>query len=1206
MSGSWTKTAIQRWGAVALIVASALPAGAQTTSGGVTGTVQDQQGAAIPSATVTLTSNTRGNVLVASVNRTGDFTFPPVSPDTYTLAVKADGFKTVERKNVVVHANDKLSVGIVTLDLGGVTETVSVSAESTPLQTQSAERSYAIEGQVVQNVAVNGRDFFGLAFLAPGVVVNNQPTPTGQASNNMSANGQRPSTNNVQIDGVTDIDTGNNGGPMVAISLDSIQEFKILTSNYQAEYGRSVGAQVSAVTKSGGRDFHGSAYGLRRNSDMNANTWLNNKNNPVTPVPPLENRDLGYTFGGPIYIPGKFNTDRSKLFFFLSQEYQHRLNAQVVPQRVRVPTALERAGDFSQTRDSAGNLFPYIRDYTTGLPCTAADTRGCFQDGGVLGRIPQSRLYPIGVNILKMYPMPNSDGTFTQGFNYVSQDATSQPERQDLFRLDWNVSDSWRVNGKVINNKSDRLLPYGSFVLASNMPDYSVTYLFPRRGYSLTAAGTLNSTTFVEMTVGYSHNSIDILPDQSDPARFTKAALGLSGLPMIYPEAVQLDLPPRFNFGGRVGVNGNTAGVINAPTLGSGNAPFKNFNTTKDAIASITKLMGNHTAKGGFYYHHSLKPQSSFANNNGQISFANDAANPFDTGYPFANAITGVYQQYTQASGYFIGNYVYNNLEWFLQDNWKASRKLTLDYGVRFYWMQPQYDTLKQTANFLPEKFDPAKASRLYFPGRDPAGNRVAVDRATGQILPAVYIGRIVPNSGSLQNGVFQAGQGIEDTLYNGSGILLGPRFGFTYDVTGKSEWILRGGAGVFYDRSQGNSVFDLLRNPPTTLEPTFNNGRLQEINPNTVLLAPPSLVAYDHSGKIPTTYAFNIGAQVKLPWASVLDISYVGSLARHQLQARQLNAAPYGAAFLPQNQDPTLAPNPAVPGATALPADFLRPYQGFGDIRIAEATARSNYNSLQTSLNRRFKDGLLLSVSYTWSKALGTVSNDNNNTLTSFDTPRIDGNQDRANYGPLDFDRRHSFIGNFVWEIPKTRAHGVLGQIANGWQLSGIYRYQTGQPYNLSVSIPGVGSTNILGTGNTAPPRVVLVGDPGSGHSGDPYRQFNQGAFTIPQPGSLGLDSGRNFLYTAPTNNWDLSLSKSFFMGGARKLEFRIDAFNAFNHTQFYTVNTTLAVRSLADPTPTNLPYDASGKLVNPSGFGAVTAVRPPRNIQLQVRFVF
>lgn len=1206
MRGSWTKAAIRSLGAVALIAMSALPAAAQTTSGDVGGTVHDQQGAALPLATVTLTSNTRGTVLNAAANKTGDFVFTSVQPDTYTLSVKADGFKSVERKNIVVNANDHLALGTIALELGAVTETVSVTAEATPLQTQSAERSYAVEGQVVQNVAVNGRDFFGLAFLAPGVVVNGASNSTGMQSQNMSANGQRPSTNNVTLDGVTDIDTGNNGGPMVAISLDSIQEFKILTSDYQAEYGRSVGAQVSAVTKSGGRDFHGSAYAFRRNSDANSNTWLNNHNNPVTPVPPLDNRDLGYTLGGPIFIPGKFNTDKSKLFFFLSQEYEHRLNAQIVPQRVRVPTALERAGDFSQTRDNAGNLFPYIRDYTTGLPCGPTDTRGCFQDGGVIGRIPQNRLYNVGVNILKMYPLPNSDGTYTQGYNYQSQAPTSQPERQDLFRLDWNVSNAWRLSAKVLNNKSDRLLPYGSFVLASNLPDYSISYLFPRRGYSATAQGTLNSTTFVEATFGYSHNSIDILPDQSDPQSFTKSALGLSGLPMIYPNAVQLDLPPRFNFGGRVGGNSNTAGSNNAPTLGSGNAPFKNFNTTEDAIMSITKLMGRHTAKAGFYFQHSLKPQSSFANNNGQISFANDASNPFDTGFPFANAILGIYQNYTQASGYFIGNYVYNNLEWYLQDNWKATRKLTLDYGVRFYWMQPQHDSLNQTANFIPSKFDPSKAPRLYYPGFDASGTKVAVDRATGQTLPAVYIGRIVPNSGTLLNGVFQAGQGISDNLFPGSGILVGPRLGFTYDVTGQASWIIRGGAGVFYDRSQGNSVFDLLQNPPTTLQPTFNNGLLQDVNPNSVLLAPPGLVAYDTSGNIPTTYAFNLGLQAKLPWSAVLDVSYVGSLARHQLQARNLNAPAYGSAFLPQNQDPTAAKNPAIPGASALPADFLRPYQGFGDIRMAEPTASSNYNSLQTSINRRFKDGLLLSVSYTWSKALGTVSNDNNNTLNSFDTPRIDGNQQLANYGPLDFDRRHNFIGNFIWQVPETHAHGLLGQIADGWQFSGVYRYQSGQPYNISLSIPNVGSNNLVGTPSTAPARVVLVGDPGPGYSDDPYRQINQAAFTIPKPGTLGLDSGRNFLVTAPTNNWDLSLSKAFLMGGARRLEFRIDAFNAFNHTQFYTLNTTLAVRSLTDPTPTNLPYDASGKLVNPSGFGAVTAVRPPRNIQLEARFQF
>jgi hypothetical protein len=1188
-----------------LIAGAALPAAAQSSSATVSGSVRDAQSGTVPNAAVTLVSDRRGTTLTGVVNGSGDFVFPTVPPDVYTLKVSADGFKASERQGVTVNSNDRLSVGLVTLEVGTVSETITVTGAAAELQTQSAERSYAIEGQVVQNIAVNGRGFFGLAFLAPGVVVNGQPSPTGQESNNMSANGQRPSQNNVQVDGVTDMDTGNNGGPVVAVSLDSVQEFKILTSNYQAEYGRSVGAQVIAVTKSGGRDFHGSGYLFKRDDKHNANTWINGHTPgrnaagnplPYTPRPKLDQRDLGYTLGGPIFIPNKFNSDRSKLFFFFSQEYQHRLNPQTTQQRVRVPTALERAGDFSQTRDNAGNLFPYIRDYTTGLPCGPSDTRGCFQDGGVLGRIPQNRLYGVGVNILKMYPMPNSDGTINQGFNYVSQEPTSQPERQDLLRLDWYPTTSWRVSGKVLNNKSDRLLPYGSFVLQSNLPDYSISYLFPRRGYSLTAAGSLGPTTFAEATFGYSHNSIDILPNQANPDAFTRTTLGLSGIPEIFPGAVQLDLPPRFQYGGR---------VANPPILGTNNAPFTNFNTTKDVTLSITKILGRHTAKAGLYYNQSLKPQSSFANANGNIIFTNDSSNPYDTGFPYANAITGVYQQLTQASGYFIGNYKYKNIEAFLQDNWKATSKLTLDYGIRLYNVQPQYDSLGQTSNFIPSQYDPAKAPRLYFPGRDAAGNRVAVDQATGQILPAAYIGRIVPNSGTLLNGVFKAGNGIDEKLYPGSGLLFAPRLGFTFDPKGKGELIIRGGGGVFFDRPQGNSVFDLLGNPPTTLAPTFFNGRLQDVDPNNVLLAPPGLVAFDQSGKMPTTYAFNLGVQFKLPFDSMMDVSYVGSISRHLLQARQLNAPPYGAAYLPQNQDPTLNPS-SVPGQTALPVDFLRPYRGFGDIRMAEPVASSNYNALQTTLNRRFTKGLLLSINYTWSKALGTVSNDNNNTLTSFDTPRIDGNQKAANYGPMDFNRRHSFIGTFVWDMPKAHTTGVVGAIINNWQLSGVYRYQSGQPYNLLISIPGIAGATLTGNTNTAGARIVVTGDPGSGHSDDPYRQLNAAAFTTPKPGSLGLESGRNFLTTAPTNNLDLTLSKSFVLGGARKLELRLDAFNALNHTQFYTINTTLAVRSLTDPTPTNLPYDANGKLVNPSGFGAVTAVRPPRAIQLVARFSF
>ncbi len=1151
---------------------------AQTTSGSVAGVVRDAQGAGVPGAMVVLVSDRRGTSLEAVTSPHGDFVFPTVPPDTYTLKVSASGFKTFARPTVEVNANDRLSAGVVTLEVGSLTEVVTVNAETSVLQTQGAERSYAVDETVLQNIAVNGRTFMTLAFIAPGVVMTDPMSLTPDSAT-MSANGQRPNSNNLTIDGITNMDTGNNSGPMASLSLDAVAEFKLLTSNYQAEHGRSAGAQISVVTKSGGRDFRGSGYFFRRHDRLNANSWINNRDG--APKPRLDQRDLGYTIGGPIFIPGAFNTERTKLFFFFGQEHQRRINPESI-RRVRVPTALERDGDFSQSLDSGGNLFPFIRDHTTGLPCGAADTRGCFQADGVLGRVPRERLYQLGLNVLRAYPLPNAGG---RDFNYETEGSTSLPERQDLLRVDWQPSSAWRFTGRLINNTGDRTLPYGSFVLGTNMPDFPASFLLPRYSYSGTAAATLNNTTFLEVNVGTSHNSIDIIPTNDT---FTRASLGLTGFPTPYPDAVQLDLPPQFDFGGR---------IANGPFIGTNNGPFDNFNTTYDVAASLTKVWNRHTIKTGFYFHRSLKDQSSFAPANGTVNFDDNTNNPFDTGFAFANAATGIYNSYTQSSGYFIGEYRYANVEWYVQDNWKPTDRLTLDYGVRFAWIQPQYDAAGLTSNFDASAFDPARAPRLYFPSFDASGTLVALDRLTGQTLPSINIGRIVPGSGDPLNGIV-LGTGDNTQLYRNRGVHVGPRFGFTYDPTGDLRYILRGGGGIFYDRPQGNTVFDTIRNPPTTLTPTFNYGRLEDIDPRNALIAPPSLFVVDQEGNAPTVYAFNLGVQVKLPFASVLDMSYVGSVSHHFAQRRNLNGVPYGATYRPESQNPTLTPSP-VPGATALPADFLRPYQGYGDITLWEFAASQNYHSLQTSFNRRFRDGVLLGVSYTWSKALGTTNND-------FSFARIDDRERQANYGPLDHDRRHSFVTNFVWELPRSSARGILGGVLNDWQLSGIYRWESGSPYTVEFSIPDIGNQHLTGS-YTEGARVGLTGNPGGGSSGDPYRQFDTGVFTTPATGSLGLESGRLFLYRAPANNLDLSISKSFPLGGGtRRIELRADAFNALNHTQFFNVNATLRVRSLTDPTPTNLPFDASGALVDRNGFGTVSTVRSPRVMQLVARIMF
>ena len=263
------------------------------------------------------------------------------------------------------------------------------------------------------------------------------------------------------------MDTGNNG-TLLSLNLDSVSEFKVLTSNYQAEYGRSAGAQISAVTRGGTRDFHGSAYVFRRHDGMNANTWLNNRDSTPTNhinKPRLDQRDLGFTIGGPIYIPKVFNTSKQKLFFFFSQEHQKRFIPPAGPTRVTVPTALERAGRFLQDRGQLRqSLSVHPRLHHQPAVQLHRHVAGCFQDGGVLGKIPASRLYGLGLNILKMYPLPNTTGV---GFNYSTEQPSSQPQRQDLVRIDYNLTSTWRVYGRYVKVKNDQVLPYGSFVLGT-------------------------------------------------------------------------------------------------------------------------------------------------------------------------------------------------------------------------------------------------------------------------------------------------------------------------------------------------------------------------------------------------------------------------------------------------------------------------------------------------------------------------------------------------------------------------------------------------------------------------------------------------------------------------------------------------------------------------------------------------------------------
>lgn len=1159
---------------------------AQTTTGSLSGTVVDASNAAVTKVTVAVTEKARKVIQTAETDESGRFVFTTLQPGDYVLEVKAKGFKTLRRENIVLQANDRLALGNIGLEVGQVDQVVEVSAAAVALKTESAERSDVLVTKQLENVAVNGRSYLALAALTPGVVStgNFQTAGTGGLGN-ISANGARMNQNQLTLNGISNVDTGNNGDQLATISLDSVQEYRILTGVYQAEFGRSSGAQISVVSKSGTTSFHGSGYYYRRHDSMNANDWLSNRDGRPRKLYRFNNP--GYTIGGPVWIPGlRFNKDKNKLFFFWSQEYQDQLQPEAV-RRVTVPTDLERQGNFSQSIDRSGNKI-YVKDYTLNRPCFAGDTSGCFANN----IIPASRLYAPGLAMMKILPSPTSDKNTTRDYNLESQISTSKPRREDLIRIDYNLSDKFRLWGHYINNKNSTTTPYGSFVLGSNLPSIPITDARPGKSLGVGFTWLLSPTATNEFTFGRGRNDILIAP-AGGAGPLTRATTGAT-LPVLYPDAVQDDYVAAFGYAG--------SRIANSNSYGTGRSPFVNYNETWDFIDNFSKVQGSHLLKVGLYIQKSMKDQSPDGNPNGNYDFGDTSQtssgvyqNPFDTGYGFSNMALGVFNTFQQNNRYYMGKYRYVNAEWYVQDTWKVTRRLTLDYGMRFAWIQPQYESSGLASGFRPELYKAASAVRLYYPARDEAGNNIAIDRATGATLGAFAVGRVVPNSGNLLNGVVVGGKdGVSKYLMEDRGIHFGPRFGLALDVFGNQSMVIRTGGGMYYDRYQGNRAFAMTNNPPNAVPAQVNYGLVSQLNSGLALAAVPSLRSFDPGGEVPTVYNYTFGIQSRLPMGFVLDTSYVGSMSRHLQAQININAIPYGTTFLPQN-------------AGITNRDFLRPYPGFGDITYYKADATANYNSLQVSLNRRMASNLFFGLSYTWSKALTTASADG-------DFARIDTNNRKANYALADFHRAHNLAVNWVYEIPTPFTAAALKHTLGGWQLSGVYQFQTGLPQTIGFSVPGVANETLTGS-FTEGARPRLVGDPTKGFTKDEYHQLNPAVFLPPTAGSaanplanIGMEAPNRYFILPGINNWTLSLQKSIRIKERVSTQFRVDAFNVFNHTQFSDIQRTVNFASLQSTTPSNLPsFDsANNRWINPTGFGAVTTVRDPRIVQLMMRVQF
>jgi hypothetical protein len=1157
--------------AVALLLTLSAAVFAQTSSGTISGRVVDSTGQVVPGATVTLTKPSTGETRTFMSNQAGEFFFESIQPGTYNLSIDLNGFKHYEQTGLSLSSSERLSAGDLRLEVGGVSESVEVAAVMTKVQTVSSERSALLDANQVVNLMSRGRDVMALLTILPGVVDDNEGGNSLGVFNSPAAmSGTRGIYNGMNIDGISG-NTRSGDHLDTPLNMDAIAEVKVLMNSYQAEYGKGSGGIINIVSKTGARNFHGAAYDYVRNDALNANTFFNNRQR--LPKGTYQYNTFGANLGGPIFVPNGFNAGRDKLFFFFSQEIlrNHQPNG---PRNYTVPTALERQGNFSQSLD-VSTLRPVpVRDPLTGQPFP----------GNI---IPANRIDPNFQKLLNIFPMPNVTPDANHHYNLQLSDTLDRPVQQEVLRVDYNISSKVRAWFRGMNMSTDDkglASTTNKFTWGIGPMDYATTG--PNVGGNLTWI--ISPSLVHEFTLGWAKWTELQTIDSSVLSKIQRQNLGIT-VGQLFPSNNPLGMIPAMSFGGITSA---------ATTSYDARFPLTDDAPTWSVTDSISKVWREHQFKAGIQAEHVIYNQFHTGSGNfaGTFNFGTSSSFPADSGYAYANALLGNFQDYTESTGRVNYSPITRILEWYVQDAWRIAPHLTLDLGVRFTAGLPQIPNGHYASTFVPSLYDPAKAQALYRPGFDAQGQKVAIDPRCPACAPQnpVLIGFLVPGSGDPLNGIVKSGTpGYPDGLVDYQGILPAPRLGFAWDVTGDHKTAVRGGFGVNYNPRNGSGILgNATSNPPMVYNPQQFYGNTATFLQVGNFQAPSNInQSLNRSNPPPKAYNTSIGVQREIGFGTTVDVAYVGSFNRNIGQKHDINQVPYGARFLPENQDPTQPGKP-------LSDNFLRPYQGYGTIPFLTFNGTSRYNSLQTQVNHRLSHSVQFGVAYTYSKALDYGAGDQA-TVAANVPPRI------WNYGLAEYDRPHVVAINYSIMLPDASRLGnnpLVRSILDGWQLAGTTRFVSGAPLFWGQTT-GTGDANkSLGTANLTPALDITGGGDGwrpvvTGNPELPAGQrtfdnwFNTAAFSRPAFGSHG-NAGSVVGRGPGIDNWNISLFKNFTVGGRTNVQLRAEAYNVFNHTQFSAVDT-------------NPKFDALGNQVNPT-FGQLTAARDPRIMQLAVRVQF
>ncbi|HEY7353595.1 MAG TPA: carboxypeptidase regulatory-like domain-containing protein [Terriglobales bacterium] len=1151
--------------ACAFLFVGAIVALAQ--EGTIVGTITDPSGAAVPNVSVTITNTDTGNLSHYMTNDVGQFVAPDLHIGHYTVRAESSNFKTAEQKDIALAVGDRRRVDF-QLQLGSTQESITVEANTVQVQADSGEVSDVITGKQIAQLAANGRSMYQLINLTPGASSGqadfSAPVPVGGDAN-VSFNGLRQGHNIYLLDGGESDDRGGAGGSSVMPSLESLAEFRMLTSNYSADYGLSSAATMTAVIKSGTRQFHASAWEYLRNDALDARNYFNAA---PAPVAELRFNTYGFNVGGPLSLHPK--SSNPKTFFFYNMEWRSLIQGQTLNQTV--PLASEYGGVIPTQICSVPSDPSTCKSTVITVPdatqVSAATLAKYTADGLTPGQpfpnntIPADLLDPNSQALLAagIFPKPTNGGSQFIGGNNVPTNL-----REEIVRVDHRFTDKFSVYGHFLAEQITQGFGTAQWS-GDNLPTVGDTFGNPSYSAVIHATHSIRPNLLNEIAFNYNGNRINIVPNGvvAQPSGFS--------VPRIFSGPNNLNRIPEIHLGGATGAD-----------YTSSSWPWHNKADDYQIRDDISWVKGAHQIKMGASWAIYKKVQDLFGQTQGGFTFNNTF-----TGYDFADYLLGLSNSYTELAVQDHG--LWNNVSYaaYIQDNWRATHRLTLNLGLRWDGIPHTYEANNRMGNFYPNLYDPALAATF-----DTGGNLCSAASnppCAGGQSPGLGASPNPILNGYLfyLNGIGIPGKnGVPKGLVDNHWATFGPRVGFAYDLLGTGKTIVRGGFGTMYERLQGNDMYNAGANVPFSSSVTFNNVFLS--SPTTSVATGSTLTAPITVGSVtgldrnsyqpPVSYQYSAGVQQGFGAKSVLSVAYVGNQNRHQNDYIETN--------LP---DPSLLPCIAVASncSGSQPTyNTIVPFLGFHSVKMARNEANSHYNSLQFDFHSQASRDLFLQAAYTLSRAIDpSTPGGSGYDLSAVTNPYLGWRHD---IGPSILDRTNIAFVNFVYDLPILRnsTNGFLKNVVGGWTFSGIVSMVSGTPLTLTES--GI-SSNVC---NTIPNCVVRPDFSGSKSYPQTVNSwFNTAGFAAAPAGTFGT-LPYNAFRGPGRDNWNLSLAKSFVINAERgsRVEFRADSFNAWNHTEFKDVSSAAS-------------FDASGNINN--NFGAVTTAHDPREFQLALKVYF